>query len=204
MAQLDVQRKRSNPWWIWLLLALIALAILFFAARGCNGGNDAVTAADSTGTTAVAATEPEWNSVDFNLARSTDPDISDTDIAVSSNDRYTIYSLGENILFASGQNQLQAGAEDKLKQIVNVLNKRFKGASIGVYGNTDSEGSASSNKTLGAERAAAVKDWLTGAGGMNASAVSVHSFGESKPVASNATESGRQQNRNVSIVAFTK
>jgi outer membrane protein OmpA-like peptidoglycan-associated protein len=55
---------------------------------------------------------------------------------------------------------------------------------------------------LGAERAAAVKDWLVKTGGLDSTLVSIHSLGESKPVASNATAGGRQQNRNVSIVAF--
>jgi bacteriorhodopsin len=39
MAQLDVQPKKANPWWLWLLLAVIAIIILFFVVRGCNSGD---------------------------------------------------------------------------------------------------------------------------------------------------------------------
>jgi outer membrane protein OmpA-like peptidoglycan-associated protein len=211
MAHLEVKPKKSNLWWLWLLLALIVLALILFFAKGCNNKGAATfdkdttaaaTADTSAGTQAVAATAPDWSSVDFNSPTSADPDITDKDIAVSGNDKYTIYTLGENILFPTDQNALQSSAESKLKQITASLNKRFKGATIGVFGSTDSTGTAGHNKQLGADRANAVKDWIVKNGGVDQSKVSVHSLGESKPIASNATASGRQQNRNVSIVAF--
>ncbi len=207
MAHLEVKPKSGTPWWIWLLLAIIALAILLFLFRGCGSNTNGVATADSTDTTidrenALAATEPDWSKVDFNAPQSSDPDITDQDISVRGNDEYTIYSLGENILFASDQKAIQGSAEAKLKQIVASLNTRFKGASIGVFGSTDSTGTAAHNKQLGAERAAAVKDWLVKTGGVEEDKVSIHSLGEKEPVASNATASGRQQNRNVEIVAF--
>ncbi|WP_462266740.1 OmpA family protein [Mucilaginibacter sp.] len=211
MAELDVRPKRSNPWWLWLLLALVALAILFFLFKGCNTKKGAVSTTDSTSTVttdssasgkpAIAATEPDWNNVDFNSPKSADQDVTDPDIAVSGNDKYTIYTLGENILFATDKNTVQSSGEAKLKQVIGSLNKRFKGASIGVYGSTDSTGTAGHNKQLGAERAEAVKGWLA-KNGIDSTKITVRSLGESKPVASNATASGRQQNRNVSIVAF--
>lgn len=201
MAELDVQPKKSNPW-IWILLALIAIVILFFLLKGCNSKTTTVATTDSTTTKTVAVTQPDWSKVDFNAAKANDADVTDPAIAVSGNDQYTIYTLGENILFATDQNNLQGTAGDKLKQIVASLNKRFKGASIGVYGSTDSTGTAGHNKMLGAERAAAVKNWLVQTGGLDSTLVSIHSLGETKPVATNATATGRQQNRNVSIVAF--
>jgi outer membrane protein OmpA-like peptidoglycan-associated protein len=202
MADLDVQPKRSSPWWLWLLVLLIAIVVLLFILKGCKSKPVAIGTTDSTMTKTVAVTQPDWTAVDFNAAKSSDADITDTAIEVRGNNHYTLYSLGENVLFASGQAALQGNAGDKLRQVVASLNKRFKGASIGVYGSTDSTGSTGQNKALGAGRAAAVKKWLVTTGGLDSSLVSVHSLGESKPVASNATASGRQQNRNVTIVAF--
>jgi len=209
MAHLEVKPKSGTPWWLWLLIAIIAIAILLFLLKGCGGKKTAV-ATDSTTTTtdstsaktAVAVTTPDFNNVDFNSPKSSDPDVTDKDIAVSGNDKYTIYTLGENILFATDQSTVQGSAEVKLKQVIASLNKRFKGATIGVFGNTDSTGTAGHNKQLGAQRAAAVKAWLVSNGSLDSTKVSVHSLGESKPVASNTTASGRQQNRNVEIVAF--
>ena len=212
MAELDVRPKKSNSWWLWLLLALIALIILFFLFKGCNNKNRGNTTTDSTSTTtttdstvgkqSLAATQPDYDAVDFHSPKSADPDVTDKDIAVSGNEKYTIFTLGENILFATDQSTLQGTAGQKLKQIVSSLNKRFKGATVAVYGSTDSTGTAGKNKQLGAQRAAAVKMWLVQNAGLDSTKVTIHSLGESKPVASNATASGRQENRNVSIVAF--
>ena len=213
MAHLEVEPKKSKPW-LWILLALVILAILFFFLKGCgNGKNTQVAATDSTNTTdtsskanaaagdAVAATQPDWSKVDFNSPETPDADITDKDVSVRGNDKYTIYSLGEDILFTTDKSTVQAGAEAKLKQITSSLSKRFKGSVIGVYGSTDATGDAAHNKQLGADRASAVKDWLV-KNGIEADKVSVQSLGESEPVATNATKTGRQQNRNVSIVAF--
>jgi len=209
MAHLEVKPKSGTPWWLWLLIAIIAIAILLFLLKGCGGKKTAATT-DSTITTtdsssakpAVAVTTPDFSNVDFNSPKSSDPDVTDKDIAVSGNDKYTIYTLGENILFATDQSTVQGSADAKLKQVIASLNKRFKGANIGIFGNTDSTGTAGHNKQLGAQRAAAVKTWLVSNGSLDSTKVSVHSLGESKPVATNATPSGRQQNRNVEIVAF--
>ena len=214
MAHLEVQPKKTSPWWLWLLLAVIALAILLFLVKGYNHTAGAVATADSsasvspdpttTSKPAVAATiATDWNGVDFNSPVITDADITDKDITIRGNDKYTIYTLGENILFATDKNELQTTATQKLAQISAVLNKRYKGATIAVYGNTDSTGGTTHNNQLGAKRAIAVKDWLVKSGGIDAGKLSIQSLGASKPVASNATAVGRQQNRNVEIVAFT-
>jgi len=209
MAHLEVKPKSGTPWWLWLLIAIIAIAILLFLLKGCGGKKMAVATDSATTTTdsgsaktAVAVTTPDFSNVDFNSPKSSDPDVTDKDIAVSGNDKYTIYTLGENILFATDQSTVQGSADAKLKQVIASLNKRFKGATIGVFGNTDSKGTAGHNKQLGAQRAAAVKTWLISNGSLDSTKVSVHSLGESKPVASNTTAGGRQQNRNVEIVAF--
>ncbi|WP_313490813.1 OmpA family protein [Sphingobacterium multivorum] len=211
MAHLEVKPKSGAPWWLWLLLALIALAIILFFVNRNNSASDVADTRDSTGMVTdqgdmggdtLATTEPSWNSVDFNSAESSDPNITDKDIRVRSSDGYTIYSLGENILFATDQSAIQSNSEAKLKQISSALNKDFQGAYVGVFGNTDSTGTASHNKQLGMERATAVKDWLVSQGGIDQSKVSVHSRGENAPVADNVSASGKNQNRNVEIVVF--
>ncbi len=211
MAELDVQPKKNNPWWLWLLLLLVALALLFFFLRGCNNKNANQTGADSTAansadkTQTVAATTPAAaNSIDFNSPKASYEEITDTSISVRGNNNYTIYGLGEDILFDKDKSTLKSSSEAQLKMIAGSLNKRFKGASLSVYGHTDSTGTAAHNKQVGAERAEAVRKWLVKNENMPDSSISVHSFGESNPVASNATAKGRQENRSVAIVATPK
>lgn len=208
MAHLEVEPKKSNPW-LWIILGLIALAILFFLFKGCGDGKTTTTTTDSTSTTTsdtstqqvVAATQPNWNDVDFNSPEMPDPAITDKDVTVRGNDKYTIYTLGQDILFDPDKTSLQTTAEGKLKQISAALNSRFDGATIGVYGSTDATGDADHNKQLGSDRANVVKDWLV-KNGISSDKVSVQSLGETEPVATNETKTGRAQNRNVSIVAF--
>jgi outer membrane protein OmpA-like peptidoglycan-associated protein len=140
--------------------------------------------------------------VDFDAPAAVYDEITDSSISVRGNDDYTIYGLGENILFATNQNAIQAGAENQLKQISSSLEKRFKGASIAIYGNTDATGDASQNKALGEKRAESVKEWLIKNGNIESSKITVHSKGQSDPVASNKTLEGRHMNRRVEIVAM--
>jgi outer membrane protein OmpA-like peptidoglycan-associated protein len=149
-------------------------------------------------------TTPDWNSVDFNAASQTDADITDSDIQTRGNGKYTIYTLGENILFPSGGNDLSENGVKKLQMIAEVISRRFEGGTIGIYGSTDSTGPVDENKELGKERATAVKDWLTQQGNISSDQISVRSLGETEPIADNDTQRGRQQNRNVSIVVFPK
>ena len=213
MAHLDVQPKITSYSWLWILLAVLALAIIIFLLKGRSNNSDSIATTDSTASlksgndttvhSAVAVTKAtDWDGVNFNSPVLSDADINDKDISIRGNDKYTIYTLGENVLFATDKNILQTNAVQKLAQISSSLSKRYKGATIGIYGNTDSTGDKEHNNKLGVERAAAVKDWLVQKGNIDANKISIHSLGASKPVASNATATGRQQNRNVEIVAF--
>jgi len=191
MADLDVQPKQRGAWWLWLLMVLFIIGAVALFFRGC--GTKAVKIEGAT---------VNWDSVDFNSARIADSDVTDTGIIVRGNGHYTIYTLGENILFATDQHVLQPGADARLRQISASLQRHFSGASIGIYGNTDWTGSDAHNRQLGADRAAAVKNWLINVAGIDSAKISIHSQGENRPVATNVTAAGRQQNRNVEIVAF--
>jgi outer membrane protein OmpA-like peptidoglycan-associated protein len=68
-----------------------------------------------------------------------------------------------------------------------------------LQGNTDSVGTDAYNRALGDRRAEAVFGYLKSKG-INPDRLKTVSFGKSKPVASNATDAGRAQNRRVDIV----
>ncbi|MFD0764781.1 OmpA family protein [Mucilaginibacter lutimaris] len=212
MAHLDVQPKRKGSVLIWIIFAILAIATAVLLYRGCN--RSAPLKVDTTDTiktdsaksdsNIIVTTQPNWNAIDFNIPRSSYDEITDTAIIVKGNDKYTIYSLGENILFAADKSSLQPAAEVKLKQIAASLDKRYKTAEIAVYGHTDSTGTAGANKQLGEDRANAVKDWLSTKGGIIPDKISIHSLGEQKPLTTNATAKGRAQNRSVEIVAYAE
>jgi outer membrane protein OmpA-like peptidoglycan-associated protein len=209
MADLDVQPKSSRPWWLWLLLALLALALLFFLMRSCGDSNDradnatseagdAVTGAAATG---AAAVSDAWDNLDLNAPAATYDEITDQDIEVRGTDEYAVYSLDETILFGSDQSTIQPQGVEKLRQVAASMGKRFNGGQVRIYGYTDAQGSATYNKELAEQRAEAVQAWLVQNGNITQDHISLHPVGESRPVASNATEEGRQQNRRVEMVA---
>lgn len=211
MADLNVQPKQKKSFLPWLLLILGIIALLFFLMRGCNNKKGDETTTDSTVTTTTApavtadtAAGSAWGNVDFNAPSVAYDEITDKNINVRGNDNYGIYGLGENILFDEGKNTLRSDAEQNLKQIAASIQKRYNGASVRVFGYTDSVGSKGYNKELAEQRAEAVQNWLSKNGSITADKISLEPVGEARPVATNATSEGRQQNRRVEIVAKTE
>jgi outer membrane protein OmpA-like peptidoglycan-associated protein len=70
---------------------------------------------------------------------------------------------------------------------------------IEVGGYTDNVGSDGFNQTLSENRASAVRSYLVEQGVVTGS-VTAKGFGNSLPVASNGSSSGRQENRRVELV----
>ena len=93
---------------------------------------------------------------------------------------------------------IKPGAEDEIARIAAVLIK-YPQTNISIEGHTDSKGAEEYNMDLSRQRAEAVKNSLIGRG-LTSSRLQTIGFGESKPVATNDTEAGRQQNRRVKIV----
>lgn len=93
---------------------------------------------------------------------------------------------------------LKAGAYDEIDRVAAILN-RYPETSIRIEGHTDSTGSESYNQALSERRAASVQNALLSKN-VTATRLQTIGYGESKPVAGNDTEGGRQLNRRVEIV----
>jgi OOP family OmpA-OmpF porin len=75
--------------------------------------------------------------------------------------------------------------------------KQYPQTTTVVEGHTDSVGSDAYNERLSERRASAVRDVLVNQYGVEAARVNAAGYGESRPVADNATEAGRAVNRRV-------
>ena len=102
-----------------------------------------------------------------------------------------------DFLFAVNSSTIQPGAYDELNRVANVL-KQYPQTNIQIAGHTDDTGSEQTNMTLSQRRAEAVRNALQGMG-VSPSRMTLIGYGESRPVAPNNTEAGRQQNRRVEI-----
>jgi len=201
MAELNVQPKKRTNILPWLLLLAGIAALIWWLTRD-KDREVATTPINDTMATrpAVNTTSTDWNGIDFNSPTLSYDEITDKSINVRGTNSYGIYGLGENILFDEGKAIIRADAAANLNQVTGSINKRYSGGEVRVYGYTDSTGSAGANMELAQQRADAVKGWLQ-SNGIDAGRISVNAIGEAKPVATNSTEAGRQQNRRVEIVA---
>jgi len=77
--------------------------------------------------------------------------------------------------------------------------KEWGDVNVEVAGHTDSIGSEKYNMGLSLRRAEAVRNYLVEKG-VSAERLTVKAYGESQPVADNATEEGRFQNRRVELI----
>jgi outer membrane protein OmpA-like peptidoglycan-associated protein len=69
-----------------------------------------------------------------------------------------------------------------------------------IQGHTDNVGAPERNRRLSEARAAAVKQYLVSNFGIAADRLTTSGLGDTKPVADNATEQGKAQNRRVELI----
>lgn len=119
------------------------------------------------------------------------------DLKEKKTDRGTIFTLGD-ALFSTGKADLKPGAQASFDRLATVL-KDSPDRKIVIEGHTDSTGAEDFNLALSQRRADAVKSYLTSQG-VPAERMTAVGKGEGFPVASNDTNSGRQQNRRVEVI----
>ncbi len=103
-----------------------------------------------------------------------------------------------DVLFDSGKATLKPGARERLAKVAGII-LAYPDLEIQVEGHTDNVGSDQYNQLLSERRAAAVRDYLISQG-VSLNNVTAQGFGKSDPIASNASATGRQQNRRVEMV----
>jgi outer membrane protein OmpA-like peptidoglycan-associated protein len=101
------------------------------------------------------------------------------------------------ILFDFNSATLRPESKPVLDELRGLLNQEPAWV-LTIEGHTDAIGADAQNQTLSEKRAEAVKAYLV-AGGIDTGRLKSAGFGESKPVAGNATELGRAQNRRVEL-----
>ncbi|WP_428820810.1 OmpA family protein [Microbulbifer sp. MCCC 1A16149] len=103
----------------------------------------------------------------------------------------------ENIQFEFNSAKLTPRAEAALNSVVQSLRDQSN-TQVEVAGHTDSQGNDGYNLRLSGLRAESVRRYLVQSG-ISAGRITAKGYGETQPVASNATEAGRAQNRRVEL-----
>ena len=102
-----------------------------------------------------------------------------------------------NITFDVNQSSIKPSFSNTLESVALVL-KEFDKTIIQIEGHTDSTGSRDYNQLLSERRAGSVRDFLLNQG-IAPKRTRATGYGPRYPIASNDTESGREQNRRVEL-----
>lgn len=108
--------------------------------------------------------------------------------------RVSVYGIN----FDTGKASIRADSEPVLNEVAKMLQGNVSWAVL-VAGHTDNVGATDMNLTLSRQRSESVIAWLAGHGVEKARLVPA-GFGDTRPVAPNTDEEGRQKNRRVDLV----
>jgi outer membrane protein OmpA-like peptidoglycan-associated protein len=103
-----------------------------------------------------------------------------------------------DVLFDFDKATLKPGAREKLSRIAGILSAH-PDLKIEIEGHADAIGSEEYNQRLSERRAESVRVYFN-QNGITKAIVAAVGFGEGRPVATNGTAEGRQQNRRVEII----
>jgi outer membrane protein OmpA-like peptidoglycan-associated protein len=108
-----------------------------------------------------------------------------------------VVKFNSAILFDTKKSDLKPASRSDLAEFAKVL-KEYKETDLIIEGHTDSTGKKAFNQKLSVARADAVIGFLEGEG-VARGRMTGRGYADDQPVASNATEDGRRQNRRVQI-----
>jgi chemotaxis protein MotB len=154
--------------------------------------------------------DPRLDTAIAELSRSFEADIARGDITIQkTQDRLTI-TMGERVLFDSGQAQLKAGGFGALKHVSEIL-RSYSDKQIRVEGHTDNVPIGAklkerfpTNWELSTARATSVVRYLVEETSLDSSTLSAVGYADTRPIAGNDTEEGRMANRRIEIVLYPK
>jgi outer membrane protein OmpA-like peptidoglycan-associated protein len=114
---------------------------------------------------------------------------------VAASDRRILDIAMRSVQFQSARAEIKSESFVYLTQIAEIMN-RYPDFNLSIEGHTDGQGDAATNQRLSETRARACYNFLISSG-VEASRMTYTGYGESRPIATNQTVSGRTLNRRV-------
>ncbi|MCK9418782.1 MAG: OmpA family protein [Nitrospirae bacterium] len=105
--------------------------------------------------------------------------------------------------FKTGSTTLNEKAKEILKQAAIVF-REYPDEKIIIEGHSDAKGTDKLNRELSRKRAQAAADYLVQEEKLEPGRFNIQGYGKTKPIASNKTEEGREQNRRVEVQGEVK
>jgi outer membrane protein OmpA-like peptidoglycan-associated protein len=115
---------------------------------------------------------------------------------------YSMVLSDDSVKFSADSAKLSKEAEERLASFVDKLKNDNRNVYLEIQGHTDALGSPAANQRLGAERAEAVRVFMS-KHGVPLNRMATISYGKDDPVANNKTRQGRAQNRRVVLIVMS-
>ncbi|AUD05890.1 OmpA family protein [Spirosoma pollinicola] len=202
-------------WWQWLLIALGLFLLTLFLLRSCNLNKTTAEQTNDSGMAAATDTvasdldgnEPQVRTgVDLPGGRKLNIVENSFNYALAmflatKNGQFPKVFTFDNLTFEPNLAQVTAQARSDVADLIQIM-QAYPSLRIRIEGNTDSTGTDATNDPLSSERAEAVKQALI-AGGIEPDRIATRERGDTKPVATNETEAGREKNRRIDVVILS-
>lgn len=107
-----------------------------------------------------------------------------------------------DLTFAFDQYELSTEGKEFFSVVAEELRREGRDFVISIEGHTDSIGSDAYNEKLSYQRAVTAASYLVLRNGMDPRRIFVRGYGESRPIADNATDEGRSKNRRVELLVL--
>jgi outer membrane protein OmpA-like peptidoglycan-associated protein len=202
--------SKGLNWLAWLALLAGILALLFALSR-CNRDDGQATAPAVTNEAAVAGPVVGASSDNAGSVVASTPNASSAE-ALAGTSAVGGFLAGteptprtfqfEKLNFDTAKSVMRPADAAEVNQVAATL-KQYGNARIRIAGYADDRGPDPANMALGKARADAIKAALVSQG-VAASRIETVSGGEKDPVASNATEGGRFENRRTELVVTSR
>ena len=132
-----------------------------------------------------------------------DERLSSTEASVGYDERGLVTRLLDSVLFDSGKAVLHDGAKGVLDTVARAL-QELPNQLVSIEGHTDdvpiTHSGWADNTALAIARAQAVAGYLVESQQIDSNRLTVHGYGEQRPIASNDTADGRKKNRRVEVI----
>jgi OOP family OmpA-OmpF porin len=111
----------------------------------------------------------------------------------------TLVTITLDVEFDTSKAIVKDEYRNEIKKVADFM-KTYPNTTAVIEGHTDNVDTAEYNQKLSEARANSVRQYLIDNFGIKASRLTAVGYGETKPIASNKTEEGRQKNRRVQAV----
>ncbi|MCK4703914.1 MAG: OmpA family protein, partial [Gammaproteobacteria bacterium] len=112
-------------------------------------------------------------------------------------------TLDSGVIFGFNQSRLSSESVAQLDEVIAKI-MAYTQSTITVDGHTDDRGTDDYNMDLSQQRANAVAEYISQHLPQTQTKIKAVGYGEQRPVSTNDTEAGRQQNRRVEIIVIPK